>query len=265
MSAGYVYLFSSAQLYSWQIISDKHQIQTNSSFFTLSHPSFFLQLCLLRSTVLCRMLVCETDMFEVVSVLTVHVLIINMGRFIICGKHVIVTAFTVQNGPPQSGTSKWTHTKGAIDVNQPNRTRVIYYYNSPVSIYLFIRWLHSSANLFRSVHCGTQNVQSKLYACFDAIFAYFDIFRCIRIRVSIRKNRNGESKKSATTQKAIAPHNKKPTELNRVSRMEIQWMPCYVQWIQSIYILHLFDWYTGKTVPDLFFSFCVHMYWFACV
>lgn len=28
--------------------------------------------------------------------------------------------------------------------------------------------------------------------------------------------------------------------------MEIQWMSCYVQWIQSIYILHSFVWHTPE-------------------
>lgn len=32
--------------------------------------------------------------------------------------------------------------------------------------------------------------------------------------------------------------------------MEIQWMPCYVQWIQSIYILHSFDWHTGGKIGE---------------
>lgn len=56
-----------------------------------------------------------------------------------CIKHVIVLAsHSVQNRQQMN-----TNEKGAIDVNQPNSTRVIYYYISPFPyIYLLDDYIH---------------------------------------------------------------------------------------------------------------------------
>lgn len=85
----------------------------------------------------------------------------NKGRFIMCREHVITRACAEM--PPQlvewmkQGISKvW-------DVNQPNSSYtcdLLLYFT--ISVYLFIKWLHSSVNLFASFDIHEKKI-SRLF------------------------------------------------------------------------------------------------------
>lgn len=251
-SAGNVYSFGSAQLYSWQIIFDKHRMQTNSSFFTLSHLSLSPSL-----SVSCTR-TCSILWPDSVSMCVCIKRLCVLSSWLLCAKNTCthykqgsiyyVCKTRDCDGIHTAIPAKWTHTKGAINVNQPNSTRVIYYYISTFSIYLFIRWLHSSVNLFasfvaaRSKHANTHTVEclirslcdfscrSSLAACVTATKNFdfclvWHIFDSIPRKMSWTSfeadeavNRESQQQNgTAKPHEGIGSNNKKRTELNRVS------------------------------------------------